>query len=174
MMSQPQLAAPREITMLEHEQIESFLYLEAKYADEARYDDWEALVEPDFFYWVPAGDVVNPDPDTTVSVIADNRRRLKNRIAQLKTGLRLAQQPASPMRRLLNNFEINALNEAEFAVGCNFALFEYRIQATREMTVWAGRYEYRLRRRGESFGLFYKRVDLINASDPLPTLAFLI
>lgn len=154
--------------------IEDFLFLEARLADESRYDDWEALLEPDMFYWVPAGNVVDPDPEMTVSVIADNRRRVKNRIAQLKTGLRLAQQPASPMRRLLANIEIGALGTDEFAVWCNFILCEFRIQATRETVMWAGRYEYRLRRRAEGFGMFYKRVALTNASDPLPALAFLI
>jgi len=163
-----------EISAAERQSMIDFLFVEAKYADEARYDEWEALLEPDMFYWVPAGDAEDPDPVTTVSVIADNRTRLKNRIAQLKTGLRLAQQPASPMRRLLSNFEFKALSENEFSVECNFALFEYRIQATREMTIWAGRYEYKLRRRGDSFGVFYKRVGLTNSSDPLPTLAFLI
>ncbi|MGX1101253.1 aromatic-ring-hydroxylating dioxygenase subunit beta [Amorphus sp. MBR-141] len=163
-----------EVSLADQQRLIDFLNLEAKYADEARYDEWDGLLESDMFYWVPAGDTKQPDPETTVSVIADNRPRLKNRIAQLKTGLRLAQQPASPMRRQLSNFEFKSLNEHEFCVECNFALFEYRIQATREMTIWAGRYEYRLRRRDYSFGMFYKRVELTNASDPLPTLAFLI
>jgi len=163
-----------EVSSADRQSLVDFLSLEARYADEARYDEWDDLLESDMFYWVPAGDTKDPNPETTVSVIADNRTRLKNRIAQLKTGLRLAQQPASPMRRQLSNFEFKALSENEFSVECNFALFEYRIQATREMTIWAGRYEYRLRRRGDSFGMFYKRVELTNASDPLPTLAFLI
>ena len=163
-----------EVSASDRQKMIDCLCVEARYTDEAQYDKWEELLEPDMFYWVPAGDAEDPDPDTTVSVIADNRTRLQNRIAQLKTGLRLAQQPASPMRRLLSNFEFKALSESEFRVDCNFALFEYRIQATREMTIWAGRYEYRLRRRGGSFGLFYKRIGLTNSSDPLPTLAFLI
>ncbi len=154
--------------------IESFLFLEARLADESRYDDWEALLEPDMFYWVPAGSFPDPDPELTVSAIADNRRRLKNRIAQLKTGLRLAQQPASPMRRLLANVEMKEFGPDEFVAWCNFSLGEFRIQATRETIIWTGRYEYRVRRRNDSFGMFYKRVDLINASDPLPSLAFLI
>lgn len=162
----PDLAVRREI--------EDFLFLEARLADESRYDDWEALLEPDMFYWVPAGNIADPDPEMNVSVIADNRKRVKNRIAQLKTGLRLAQQPASPMRRLLANIEIGALGPDEFAAWCNFILCEFRIQATRETVMWAGRYEYRLRRRKEGFGIFYKRVSLTNASDPLPALPFLI
>ena len=174
MSAQDKDISTAEISAADRQKMIDFLYVEARYTDEARYEEWEALLEPDMFYWVPAGDAIDPDPDTTVSVIADNRTRLKNRIAQLMTGLRLAQQPASPMRRLLSNFEFKAISEDEFTVECNFALFEYRIQATREMTIWAGRYEYRLRRWGDSYGIFYKRVGLTNSSDPLPTLAFLI
>lgn len=154
--------------------IEQFIFQEARAADEARYDDWESLLEPDMIYWVPAGNKPDPDPATSVSIIFDNRGRLGKRIAQLKTGLRLAQQPASPMRRLLSNVEIEPLKEDEYAVACNFALFEYRIQATRETVIWSGRYRYKVRRRGDSFGMFYKRVDLTNASGAIPTLAFLI
>lgn len=162
------------VSPLDRERIEQFLFREARLADESRYDEWETLLEPDMIYWVPAGNMTDPDPETSVSIIFDNRGRLSKRIAQLKTGLRLAQQPASPMRRLLSNFEIEASNDDEFAVSCNFGLFEYRIQATREMIVWSGRYQYRLRRRDDSFGMFFKRVDLTNASAPIPTLAFLI
>src|SRR3546814_808536 len=93
-----------EVSSVDRQSLLDFLSVEARYADEARYDEWDDLLESDMFYWVPAGDTEAPNPETTVSVIADNRTRLKNRIAQLKTGLRLAQQPASPMRRQLSNF----------------------------------------------------------------------
>jgi len=36
------------------EEIVAFLYREARFADEGRYDDWEALWTDDGVYWVPA------------------------------------------------------------------------------------------------------------------------
>jgi len=151
----------------------AFVYKECRLADESQYDAWEALLDDEMLYWVPLGGS-NPDPDSKLSIIADHRQRLRNRIAQLKTQRRLAQQPASPMRRMLANIEISPISHTETQVLCNFTLHEFRVQSTAEVQVWAGRYEYRLRRREEGLRMYYKRVDLINAGDALPSLAFLI
>ncbi len=86
-------------------EVEEFLYLEARLADENDYDAWEALWTDDAVYWVPAGRA-DADPHTSVSVIFDNRRRISTRLSQLRTGKRYAQAPASSMRRLISNIEI--------------------------------------------------------------------
>lgn len=166
----------------EQRQIEAFLYREARLADESRYEEWEALVDDDMYYWVPAGD---PDPGEEaglrVSVTADNRRRLATRIAQLKTGVRHAQVPPSPMRRLLSNIEIEAVEEPvqsgtrEYRVGANFLLYELRAQSTHKLEVWPGRVEYKLRAYdGGEFRMFFKKVMLVHGSEALSTLAFII
>jgi benzoate/toluate 1,2-dioxygenase beta subunit len=166
--------AASQLAADEKEALQDFVFEEARLADESEYDQWEALVDDDMLYWVP-GAMPNPDPDTTLSVIADHRGRLRKRIAQLNTGRRLSQQPVSPMRRLLSNLQFSRLSETEFCVRCNFALYEYRMQSTHDMHLWAGRCEYRIRRRPDgSLRMFYKRVDLINVAGPLPSLAFLI
>ena len=169
------LLATGEVDHLQTDRAEicAFLYKECRLADESQYDEWEALLDDEMLYWVPLAGP-NPDPDATLSIIADHKPRLHNRIAQLKTQRRLAQQPISPMRRLLSNIEISTMAEDAIKVECNFALHEYRIQSTAQIQVWAGRYEYRLRRRADGFKMFYKRVDLINAGGALPSLAFLI
>jgi benzoate/toluate 1,2-dioxygenase beta subunit len=167
-------AQPQEFTADERTEVAAFLFEEARLADESNYDQWEALVDDDILYWVPGG-MPDPDPDTTLSIIADHRARLHNRIAQLKTGKRLAQQPVSPMRRHLSNIELKRLSATETCASCNFVLHEYRAQSTHQIQIWAGRYEYRLRRAADGrMRMFYKRVDLINATGPVPSLAFLI
>ena len=161
---------------LSHEElreIESFLYKEARLADESRYSEWESLVDDDMYYWVPRGEG-DFDPAQHVSITADNRLRLSNRIKQLNTGLRHAQTPPSPMRRLISNIEATRHDNGEYTVFCNFALYELRIQATNLMQVWPGRIEYRLRRSGDDFKMFYKKVMLVNGDTPLPSLAFII
>ena len=40
----------------EYRAVEAFLYKEARFADEARYADWEALWTDEAVYWVPAID----------------------------------------------------------------------------------------------------------------------
>ncbi len=167
-------ALPGQFNEGDRLRIVGFLFLEARLADESKYDEWEALVAEDMLYWVP-GPHPRPDPDTAVSIIADNRSRLHNRILQLKTGRRLAQQPVSPMRRQLGNIELERLSATETRACCNFTLHEYRAQSVHRIHVWAGRCEYRLREAADgSLRMFYKRVDLIDIAGPIPSLAFLI
>ena len=44
--------------------VEAFIYREARLADEARYDEWEALWCDQANYWVPRGEGLDP-PTTT-------------------------------------------------------------------------------------------------------------
>lgn len=106
-------------------EIEDFLYLGARLAEESRYDEWEALVADDMQYWVPRGRA-DYDPADRLSYINDNRARLATCIRQLKTGLRHAQTPPSPIRRIVSNIEILAVdNDAGvYTVGSNFVLYE--------------------------------------------------
>lgn len=168
------------VSMEEARQIEALLYKEARLADESRYSEWEGLVDDDMYYWVPAGRA-DGDPALAVSVIADNRRRLQSRIAQLNTGARHAQLPASPMRRVLSNIEVNR-EEApkehgarEYSVRANFVLYELRAQSTNTLEVWPGSVEYRVRAKpsGE-WKIFFKKVLLVHGTEPLATMGFLI
>jgi benzoate/toluate 1,2-dioxygenase subunit beta len=156
-------------------EIEEFLFLEARLADESRYEEWEALVTDDVHYWVPTSPA-ETDPSTRLSYVNDNRSRLATRIRQLRTGLRHAQTPVSVMRRLISNVEVLAVDAraGEVTVGSNFVLHELAPQATNEVRVWAGRVTHRLRRIDGRLRMAGKRVDLVNASGPIPNLAFLI
>ena len=172
-------------------QLEAFVYLEARLADESRYDDWLALFDDPAHYWVPSGPAdYDPAAATKVSYINDNRNRLATRIRQLATGVRYAQTPPSPMRRVVSNLELlgtriddrdhhdgnaeNAENAELLEVGSNFVLYELSAQASNEIRIWAGRTTHTLRRAGDSFLIRRKVVELVNASRPLPTLAFLL
>jgi benzoate/toluate 1,2-dioxygenase subunit beta len=154
-------------------EVEQFLYREARFADEHRYDEWEALWTDDAIYWVPSG-ADDIDPTTTMSVIFDNRSRIRTRIRQLHTGKRHAQTPVSRLRHLITNVElVDSDDDSEdISVGANFLVFESR---ERGVTQWAGRTEWKLRR-AEDNGLriAYKKVMLVNNDRPLSTLAFLI
>ena len=157
----------------ERREIEDFLYMEARLADESRYAEWEALVEDDMYYWIPRGEG-DFDRNRHLSITADNRNRLTNRIKQLRTGKRHAQVPPSPMRRMVSNIEAWRRAPGEYTVTCNFVLYEMRIQSTHHLQVWAGRMEFHLRRRGSALRMFFKRVSLINGDEPIPSIAFLL
>jgi benzoate/toluate 1,2-dioxygenase beta subunit len=168
-------APAQDSAVTEHErrEIESFLYTEARLADESRYSEWEALAEDDMYYWIPRGSG-DFDLGRDLSITADNRSRLANRIKQLNTGTRHAQVPPSPMRRLVSNIEAGRRGPGEYNVWCNFVLHEMRIQSTGHMQIWAGRMEFRLRRRDQGLRMFFKRVSLINGDMPIPSIAFIL
>ena len=151
-------------------QIEQFLYAEARYADEHDYDAWEALWTEDALYWVPAGGDLTA-PAGQMSVIYDNRSRITTRLAQLRTGRRLAQTPPSSLRRIISNIEVLGTEGADIVVGANFMLAESREPGVQ---IWAGRLTYRLRLVDGELRLAGKQVLLVNRDQPLPTLAFLI
>lgn len=154
--------------------VRDFLYLEARLADESRYLEWEALVEDDMVYWVPRGEG-DYDMERHVSITADNRSRLRTRIAQLATGKRHAQVPTSTMRRMVSNIEVARQADGSFHVLSNFVLYELRRSSTGKVEVWPGRVEHRLRRRADgTLGMFLKKVMLVHGDEALPSLAFII
>lgn len=161
-------ATDREIDL---RQVERFIVREARLADTHDYDGWEALWTDDAVYWVPLGDPGEAEPGTTMSIIFDNRRRLTTRLNQLRTGRRLAQSPPSRLRRVVSNVEIVSVDGDLLFAEANFVLVECR---PRGQELWAGRVVYGLRAAGEDLRLSYKRVELLNSDQPLPTLAFLL
>ena len=154
--------------------VEDFLYREARLADEARYADWLALWTDDGVYWVPATTAPGVDPDRHLSHIYDNRARLDTRVKLLQTGHRYSQEPASLMRRLISNIEVEKAADGHFIAESNFILGELSIQAKHEMHWWVGRTTHRLRLSDGALKMSRKKVVLINAAEPLPNLSFLI
>ncbi|HEY6983993.1 aromatic-ring-hydroxylating dioxygenase subunit beta [Reyranella sp.] len=157
----------------ERAEIEAFVFREARLADEADYAGWEALLTDDMHYWVPFGPA-GYEAGARMSYINDNRTRLATRLRQLMTGHRHAQTPPSPMRRIISNLELLERTEREYLVAGNFALYELSAQATRELRLWAGRTTWRLRRTDDGLRLCRKVVELVNASEPQWSLAFII
>jgi 3-phenylpropionate/cinnamic acid dioxygenase small subunit len=151
-------------------EILSFLYLEARLADEGRYSEWESLWDngDSVVYRVPMHP--DDDPRTTLAYITDNRRRITSRVAQLNTGNRHSQTPPSVIRRILSNSEVVAQDTDTVTVESNFALFEYRLR----QRTWAGRVSHTVRRTPDGPRLVRKIVNLIDSGGPVDTLAFLI
>ncbi|MEH6502625.1 MAG: aromatic-ring-hydroxylating dioxygenase subunit beta [Cycloclasticus sp.] len=163
------------MTNVSHEvahELEAFIVQEARLADESQYQEWEDLWADDAVYWVPLKE--GDDPTQTVSHLYDNRTRLATRIRQLKTGYRYSQLPVSGMRRVISNFEYSEEEDGRYTVEANFFLPEYSIQSIHDFRVWSGRITYILSRRADSFQIHMKKVVLVNGTEPIPTLAFLI
>ncbi|WP_394934844.1 aromatic-ring-hydroxylating dioxygenase subunit beta [uncultured Ilumatobacter sp.] len=158
--------------------VESFIFREARLADEHEYAAWEALWTDDATYWVPAGRM--DEPTGAMSIISDNRHRIATRIKQLESGRRYAQAPPSRLRRIVSNIEVMGETEVgDVRVEANFVLVEARERASH---TWAGRLTYHLRSdanstsglRSDGFAMSYKLVDLVDREWAQPSIAFLI
>lgn len=159
----------------EPREVEQFLYLEARLADENDYDAWESLWTDDALYWVPAGGA-DIDPANHVSVIYDNRARIATRMKQVRTGKRHAQAPPSNLRRLISNVEflcgrVNPDGGIDLEVGANFLVLESRARGNE---LWGGQTTYRIRRVDGQLRLAYKKVVLVDNDKPIPTMGFLV
>lgn len=160
----------------EERELRDFVFLEAQFADESRYDEWEALWSDahDATYWLPRGPHAM-DPEKHVSLIFDNRARLATRIRQLKTGYRYAQIPASPMRRVVSNFTMRRRTGTDsYEVESNFILMEIAVQSTNNQNIWAGRTHHNLRRENGELKIHSKRIMLVNGNEPIASIAFLL
>ena len=153
-----------------YHRVKQFLFKEARLQDTHQYDEWEALWSDDAIYWVPAnGDDI--DPEHEMSILYDNRSRIKVRVDQLKTGRRHTQTPRSSLARVVSNVEIIGVEGSEISVLANAIIYEDNL---RGQTVWASRNEFLLREQGDTFQLVRKKVNLANNHRAIFTLSFLV
>jgi len=156
--------------MMNTSEAEKLLYREARLMDEHQYDEWLSLWTKDAFYWVPCNHQQDEFEDTA-SIIYDRRTRLKDRVARLKSGDVLAQDPKPPMRRVLSNVEIDGGKGDEIVTSSNFVLVQAR--GTSQI-IWCGRSIHTLRSEDGTLRIAKKKVLLVNSEQEMPTLQFLI
>ena len=155
---------------IDRHKVETFLYREARLMDEHAYDEWLALWTDDALYWVPCNED-DIDPERHVSIVYENRARLEDRIARLKSGAAYAQDPKTRLSRVISNVEIEDATDTEAIVRSTFNLTALR---RGRMDIFAGRVTHKLRPEGDSFKIAYKKVVLINNDIVIHNLTFLI
>jgi 3-phenylpropionate/trans-cinnamate dioxygenase beta subunit/p-cumate 2,3-dioxygenase beta subunit len=131
--------------------VEDFMFAEARLLDDWRLTEWLELLTETCMYEVPATDVRGGD---ALGLIADDRRRLEERVKQLLRMTTLCENPPSRTRRLITNVSVLAEVDDRIDVVANFVI--HRISLERE-DVFVGKYEYELRRRAESFRIQRRR-----------------
>lgn len=155
---------------VDRQQIENFLYREARLMDEHAYDAWLALWADDALYWIPSNDD-DIDPRRHVSIVYEDKKHLEDRIIRLKSGAAYAQDPKSRLSRVISNVEITEEANGEVTVYATFNLTALRRS---RMDTFAGRTIHKLRPEGDSFKITYKKVLLINNDEVINNLTFLV
>lgn len=150
--------------------VERFIVREVRLLDERRFEDWMALFDDDGYYWAPAA-LDQKDPHDHVSLFFDDKKIMATRIERLRHPRIHIQTPPSRTVHLVGNVEIEEVDaeRGECLAGCAFIMLEYR--PGHDQRTFGGRYQYRLRRRGELFAIAWKRANLINCDGTFPALA---
>jgi 3-phenylpropionate/cinnamic acid dioxygenase small subunit len=150
-------------------EVEQFLYFEASLLDSRRYDEWLDLFTEDASYWLPSGDP-EADPQSSPSLIFDDRRALGQRATRLLHPSAHSQTPPSRTSRVIGNVRLEEIGADETRVHSTFGLFESRLGVQR---VFGGRAEHLLRRVDGTWRIASKKVDLINSDGFLNNLTFM-
>lgn len=149
---------------------EALLIREARLLDEGRFEEWLDLLTKDCLYWVPAspgGGI----PSREVTIAFDDRRRLEDRVARLRTGYAYSQIPASRTRRMLTNFEVlQGDSDVDLRVRSNFAIHEFRKGVQRVLAGWYG---HSLRKEDGRWRIVRKQINLIDPEQGHENLTFM-
>lgn len=124
-------------------QVEDFLYAEAALLDAWRLDEWLALLTEDARYEVPSNDRPEADHRSTLFTIADDIRRIRERVIRLNDRNAHAEYPHSRTRRLISNVRIVGTDGNELRVEANFVV--YRFRRGERIREYVGQYRHTLR-----------------------------
>jgi len=119
---------------LQH-QIEQFLYLEARFLDERRFEDWLDLFSDDVHYWMPTRTVRYKreldkefSASNEVAHFDENKRALEERVTRIRSGMAWAEEPPSRTRHMVHNVIIELGDSpSELLVRSNILLYRGRL-----------------------------------------------
>ncbi len=139
-------------------QVLQFLNDEAALLDGWQLDDWLALYTEDAEYQVPPTDLgEESSPGNSLFYIADDRRRLEERVLRLTKKTAHSEYPRSRLRHLVSNVRILDDTGDELSVEAGFACYRTKDGVT---DTFVGRYNYRLIRAGQGLQIRSKRCHL--------------
>lgn len=151
-----------------------FLLDEADRLDARRLAEWTDLFAEDAVYWLPM-DPNQVSPGDGLNLIYDDRPRLLDRVSRLTSGLAFSEEPHSATShtlsppRLLPGGQAQPADEHALTARCVIGRARQgRVDTFHAQMRWV------LRDTGDSLRIVMKRIDLLNAADPLPVLTFLL
>lgn len=120
---------------ISRQEIEEFLYREARYLDDREWDSWLALYAPHVEFWMPAwddDDRLTEDPQSEISLMYyANKQGLEDRIFRIRTDRSSATSLPEP-RTLhhISNVEILSRSENGLEVRANWMTQNFRYKTT--------------------------------------------
>jgi 3-phenylpropionate/cinnamic acid dioxygenase small subunit len=161
----PQAGIDRVTPELQQE-IEQFLYLEARILDDRDYHRWYDLLTDDIHYFMPtrynrlrresAGEFSAPDE---AAFFDEDKASIAMRIRRLDTGFAWAEDPPSRTRHIVSNVVIRPAAFGEYEIDCYFIVYRSRLE--REVEIFVGMRHDRIRRAANDAGFQIARRTII-------------
>ena len=113
------------------EQVQQFLYREARFLDDRDFDAWLALYAPQAEFWMPAwddDDTLVSDPQTEISLIYyTDKSGLEDRVFRIRTERSSATSLPEPRTsHNISNVEIVEQTDGECRLRFNWLTFSFR------------------------------------------------
>jgi 3-phenylpropionate/cinnamic acid dioxygenase small subunit len=121
------------------QEIEQFLYREARMLDERKFNEWLELFTDDIRYWMPVMSTVERGQREVatgreLAHFDDNKVTLGIRVKRLYTGSAHAEEPQSRTRHFVSNVEVIE-NGNELTVNSNFIVYRTRLETDEDWFV---------------------------------------
>ena len=139
-------------------QVEDFLFHEAALLDAWKLGEWLALLTEDATYRVPSNDAPDATPTQALFMIADDARRIRERVLRLQDRNAHAEFPHSRTRRFVSNVRIVSVAESELEVEANFIVYRHR--RNEDQRCYVGQYRHRLRVTAEGLRICARQANL--------------
>lgn len=154
--------------------VEQFLYKEARLLDERRLEEWLELLAEELHYWMPMRrnikfgdwDLEFTSSETEINWFDEGKDILAGRIRQINTGVHWPEEPVSRFEHLVSNVEVVGAEGDEIRVNSKFHCYQNRLQD--EVNQWVGRREDLLRRDPETKFKIVKRKIILAQNVMLP------
>lgn len=146
-----------------------FVAHEARLVDEQRFDEWLALFTEDGRYWVPLRGAAQAEGEAHVSLADEDHLLLQLRVQRLKNPKAHSQHPRSRCQHVLQPSQVVAANDAAGTCELRTPFLYIESRGARQVQL-AGTATHRLVRAGDAWRIRMKRVDLLDAGEPLPAI----
>ncbi|NML45838.1 SnoaL-like domain-containing protein [Ramlibacter sp. G-1-2-2] len=146
---------------------QEFIAYEARLLDEARYDDWLTLFAADGRYWVPLKGAAQAEGEPHNALADEDHLLLSLRVQRLKNPKAHSQHPRSRSQHVLQVSQQLKGDAYSCELHTPFLYIESR--GSRQLLL-AGSATHRLVRAGDAWRIRLKRVDLLDAGEPLPAI----
>ena len=142
--------------------IQGLLFEEAALIDGWKLNDWLGLYTEDAGYFVPSTDTAlaeDANPENSLFYIADDRRRMEERVLRLEKKTCHSEWPRSKVRHLVSNIRVLDNTNDVITVKASFVCYRSKDHVTH---TFMGRYDYTLLKCGDELKIKtkYCRLDM--------------